>query len=135
MISKENLLYNKKEEVKVIIDTNSLMLPFQHNIDIETQLLEILGHYKIIILSSIINELEILSKRGNWQAKSALKLANRFDILQVDGKGDLSIISTALEIDAVVLTLDKKLRNELRKYGIKVITLRDNKLWLDGYLL
>lgn len=119
--------------VKVIIDTNALMMPFQKNVDIETQLIEIYGKYEIIILSTVIDELKNLTDKGNWQAKSALELAKRYKLLETDGKGDNAIISAAKRINATVITNDKKLRKELRQFGINVIVFRDNRLWIDGF--
>ena len=119
--------------VKVIIDTNALMMPFQKNVDIETQLIEIYGKYEIIILSTVIDELKNLTDKGNWQAKSALELAKRYKLLETDGKGDNAIISAAKRINATVITNDKKLRKELRQFVINVIVFRDNRLWIDGF--
>lgn len=119
--------------MKVILDTNALMMPFKKNIDIENSLIEILGNYEIIVLSSVINELKNLVKKGSWQAKSALMFAKRYKILDVKEKGDFAIITTAVKLKAVVVTNDKNLRKELRENGINVITLRDNRLWLDGF--
>lgn len=118
---------------KVILDTNSLLLPFQKNVNIEAELFEILGNYEIIVLSSVIDELKNLAK-GNWHAKTALELAKRYKILDVEEKGDFAIIFAAKNINAVVVTNDKKLRRELRKNGICVITSRGHRLWLDGYV-
>ncbi len=106
---------------KVILDTNALLMPFQFKVDIEKELDRILGTYELLVPSSVIHELELLKDK---HAKPALKLARRFRTIEVDEKGDKAIIKLAEELNAMVVTNDKNLRNDLEEVGVKVIFLR-----------
>lgn len=106
---------------KIILDANALLMPFQFRVDIEKELDRILGTYEILVPSSVIHELERLKDK---HAKPALKLAGRFRILEVDEKGDKAILKLAEELNAMVVTNDKNLRNDLEDIGVKVIFMR-----------
>lgn len=109
--------------IKVILDTNALMMPFEININLERELDRLLGVYEILIPSSVIDELEKLSERDK-AASSALILTERYNIINTSKKGDFSIIYLAKELKAIVVTNDKVLRKKLRKEGIPLIFLR-----------
>jgi len=109
--------------IKVILDTNALMMPFEININLERELDRLLGAYEILVPSSIIDELKKLSEKDK-AASSALKLAERYTVINTSKKGDFSIVHLAKELKAVVVTNDKILRKILRNEGIQLIFLR-----------
>ena len=109
--------------IKVILDTNALMMPFEININLERELDRLLGAYEILVPSSVIDELKKLSEKDK-AASSALKLAERYAVISTSKKGDFSIVHLAKELKAVVVTNDKILRKILRNEGIQLIFLR-----------
>jgi len=109
--------------IKVLLDTNALMMPFEVNINLERELDRLLGAYEILVPSSIIDELKKLSEKDK-AASSALKLAERYTVINTSKKGDFSIVHLAKELKAVVVTNDKILRKILRNEGIQLIFLR-----------
>lgn len=105
---------------------------FEFSIDLENELIRLLGSYKIIIPESIVRELEFLSVNGNgkkkMKAKASLKFIKKYDTINTDEKnGDNSIIELANKIHCVVVTNDRQLRNRLKDISIPVIYLRAKK--------
>ena len=118
----------KKEDITfVILDTNALLIPFKFKIDLEGELLRLLGACEILVPSSVLDELKIIRVK---HAKAAQKLAERFRVITTLKKGDESVLSLAKEMNAVVVTNDRELRKALKQSGIKVVFLR-NKSYLD----
>lgn len=113
-------------ENDVIVDTNALMLPFQKRLDIEGNLAELLGTYRILVPESVIRELESLSK-VNPDARAALAYSKKFDVLNTEMEGDLAILHLALERKCYVLTNDSELIKRLKRNGIRVIRPRGEK--------
>lgn len=113
--------------MKVIIDTNGLMIPVQFRVDIFEELKR-LGYDKYIVPLAVIKELENLGRnlRGKDRiaAKVALSLAQRCETIEVSGHADDVIIELATELGAAVLTNDTGLRKRLESEQIPIICLR-----------
>ena len=113
--------------MKVIIDTNALMIPVQFNVDIFDEL-QRLGFDEFVVPLAVINELETLVKRTRGKDKMAAKvarsLADRCEIMDATGFADDVILELADEIGAAVLTNDIKLKNRLCDKNITVVYLR-----------
>jgi rRNA-processing protein FCF1 len=130
--------------IKVILDTNFLMVPAQFRVDIFSGL-EALLNQKIepIILSSTYSELQkIISKhlKEGKAAKMALQLINKFSVVKaepyVNETEDDLIVRYAKKFKCPVATNDKELRKKLRSLNIPVIYLRQKRrLELDGKVL
>ena len=127
--------------VKVILDSNFLMVPFQFNIDI-FQEIEYLLQKKVdfIVPSSVKLELTGISARGGEgasEASLALQLASRCRVVEVSLQPqetvDDAIIKAAQKLGAVVATNDIELKKKLRGIHIAVIFMRDkSKLEIEG---
>lgn len=134
---------------KAIIDTNMLLVPGQHKVDIFTQLDSVIDDsYQIIILESTIKELNdiIQGKNGSTgEDKQAAKLAlmliehqkQRDFAASTNCKG-LKVISSSVkhtddaiitiaEDDTLVATNDSKLRQRLLEKGVQVIYLKQKQ--------
>ena len=115
--------------MKVIIDTNGLMIPVQFKVDIFEELKR-LGYDRFIVPLAVIKELESLGKklRGKDRiaAKVALSLSQRCEIVDVSGHADDVIIELAMELSAAVLTNDIGLKKRLESEHIPIICLRQN---------
>jgi rRNA-processing protein FCF1 len=107
-------------------------MPFEFSIDLERELLRLVGSYKIIIPTPIVKELKILSEKGKGEkkikAKVGLKLIEDFQTFPVEEvDGDTSVILTAKKTKGIVVTNDKYLKKRLKKISIPVIFLRAKK--------
>jgi len=117
-------------EVKVILDTNILMVPEQFNVDVFSEIDRIMdSEYSILIPDSIINELKELSRSARGKDKRAAKIglmmADDHKTAETESVGDDAVIELALSIEnTVVATNDKELKEKLREKGIPLIYLR-----------
>ena len=119
--------------MKILLDTNFLLLPFQKRIDVFGQMDELLiSKCKYLVLKNTINELKALEGKAKREGKLALsyveKKKGEIEVLEAgDGKTDKKIIEVAKKMksdDFFVGTLDADLRKKLKKEGIGVIFLR-----------
>ncbi|AEH60353.1 conserved hypothetical protein [Methanosalsum zhilinae DSM 4017] len=113
--------------MKVIIDTNGLMIPAQFNVDIFDELIRI-GYDDFIVPKAVIEELEILNKKAKGTDRTAAKIAKslsgRCRLVDITGNADDVIEELAFEMDADVLTNDIELKKKLISRGIRVVYLR-----------
>ena len=100
------------------------MMPFQFALDLEQELVRLLGAYRAAVPSSVIRELEDLSS-GNPKARAALRFATRFSSIEAEGVGDDALFALALAEGAAVLTNARDLRRRLRAAKLPVIYLRE----------
>ena len=130
--------------LKVILDSNFLLIPSEFKIDIFESMMNLLNQrYEPTILSSTLHELQTIGEKGppklRKQAQIALKLAERCQMVKVerskDETNDDVIIRIAVEWRSPVATSDRELRKRLRNQNIPVIFLRGkNRLELEGAL-
>jgi rRNA-processing protein FCF1 len=119
--------------MKVLIDTNFFLLPNQFGIDI----FEYLKYFDSVTLSSCVEELKKLAKKGGKDGKAAkigLKLLkeNSVDVLKDKPKGkssstDKAILDYAIAEKCMVATNDAVLIKALKSHGLKVIRLKQRK--------
>lgn len=127
--------------VKVILDSNFLMIPFQFHIDI-FQEIEYLLQKKVdfIVPSAVKQELTSISARGgegSSEASLALQLASRCRVVEVSLQPgetvDDAIVKAAQKLSAVVATNDIELKKKLRDMLVPVVIMRDkSKLEIEG---
>jgi uncharacterized protein len=113
--------------VKVLVDTNGLMVPAQHGIDVFEEL-KMLGYDECVVPSAVVDELEKLKTklRGSDKVALAVALALAQRCVQVEAAGDADevLATLAKEMDAAVFTNDAALRKRLRQEGVKTIFMR-----------
>jgi hypothetical protein len=118
--------------VKVILDTNALMVPEQFNVDIFSELLR-LGYAKWLVPAPVLGELRSLAIRADkgrdkTAARVALGLAERCNAVGEDNcDADQAIEELALETGAAVFTNDRALKKRLFSKGITVVYLRQGR--------
>jgi len=127
--------------IKVILDSNFLMIPFQFNLDI-FQEIEYLLQKKVdfVVPSAVKNELTGISSRGGEgapEASLALQLASRCRVVEVtldQGETvDDAIVKASQKLGAVVATTDIELKKRLRNINVPVVYLREkSKLEVEG---
>lgn len=116
-------------EKRVILDSNAILMVFEFSIDLESELMRLIGNYKIIVPKPIFDELIFLSKEGKGQkknnAKASLELIRRYDIVDVEAKdADESVFLLAKKSNGIVVTNDRELRKKLKENSISVVYLR-----------
>jgi len=121
-----------RSEKTVILDSNAVMMLFEFQINLEDELVKLIGKNKIIIPKTIRDELDFLSKNGKGKkrinAKASLELLKKYEIVDIDIKNaDDSVYQLAKQIGSYVLTNDRELRQRLKKDSIPVIFLRAKK--------
>lgn len=131
-----------KKILKVILDSNSLFVPFQFKIDVFEALETVLGRkFEPILLSSVKKELETIAGRGSTKirklASCALKMAEQCVLFEVENENEKSPDDTIVELakkwNCLVFTNDKKLRRRLRDISVPVIYVRQKSyLEIDG---
>ncbi|HEV2390110.1 MAG TPA: hypothetical protein VGS04_05225 [Nitrososphaerales archaeon] len=127
----------KKRRKAVAFDSSFLVAVMEHPTPWSQDILEKVGAFTPVVLSSVRDELARLAAKGDKRAKFAeLALAlleeGAFS-LERDGKGrpDDEIISFALREGAAVATLDSELAERLRASRVQtVITLRRGRVSL-----
>ncbi len=116
--------------MKVILDTNALILSAEFGIDLFSELSR-LNFEEIFVPKAVIRELKGLSKNLKGQKRTALNVAisflDRCKIVEVDGDADDVILKLAKEKDAAVFTNDKELNQKLVKAGVSVIIIRQKR--------
>ena len=122
---------------RVILDSNALLTLFEYSIDLEKEILRLVGSFKIIIPTSVIRELNTLAEygKGNQKiyAKASLELIKKYEpYIENEKCVDDSVLNTAIKTNGIVFTNDKELRKKLKEKSIPVIFLRaKNKLELE----
>ncbi len=121
--------------MKVIVDTNGLMVQAQFGVDVFDELGR-LGYNEYIVPSAVLDELKAIEKKVKGRDKVALavatSLAKRCRVVEAPGKADDVIAGLARQIGADVFTNDAELRKRLRNDGIKTVYMRSkHKLETD----
>lgn len=117
---------------KIVLDANALMMPFEFNINLDSEIKRLLGECEIVVPSGVVAELTKLSETDR-AAKAGLRLAGKYRTLEVNGQGDDAVIEAAVSLRAAVVTNDDALLRRLREMGIARIRLRSRThLVLEG---
>jgi rRNA-processing protein FCF1 len=101
----------------IILDTNALIYSIKQRIDLKKFVNE-----EIAVPVSAIRELEALSDTDS-NAKLALKLIDKYRILDVSSNGDRGILEAATRYGGIVLTNDRKLKKDLKERNIRVTSI------------
>ena len=124
---------------EVVIDTNFFMVPFQFNVDIITELENLLPSYKLTTPSFVINELKGLKNNNKGKvrlnANLALKLANssKVEIKDISLLENETVDDALLRVSEVLATNDIELKKRAKAKGITIVYLRQkNYITVDG---
>ncbi|OPY30806.1 MAG: Ribonuclease VapC9 [Methanocella sp. PtaU1.Bin125] len=113
--------------MRVLIDTNGLMVPAQHGIDVFEEL-RALGYDQCVIPSAVRDELESLKSKVKGADRAALavalELAKRCEVAEAPGSADDVLAALAKTTGMPVFTNDAALRKRLKKEGVKTIFMR-----------
>ncbi|MFH1106976.1 MAG: hypothetical protein V1787_03705 [Candidatus Micrarchaeota archaeon] len=116
--------------MKILFDTNFLMLPFTCRVDVFDEAQRIAGERaELCVLRASLAELANVKGRDRLAGKAALvyleRNAHRFEFVEGAGKTDKQVLDFAhLHRGAAIATNDRALRQRLRKAGARPIVLR-----------
>ncbi len=113
--------------MRVVVDSNALMMPFQYRINLDIELERLLGKFEIYVPSCVLGELKRISRRRQ-EAKAALQLASKYPVVEVASLGDRGVMEAAKKLNGMVLTNDRALITALHREGIGVIYMKQNHL-------
>jgi rRNA-processing protein FCF1 len=109
--------------VKVILDSNFLLVPVQFKVDIFEEIPKLFGNAEIFSLSACVNEAKAAS-RGKYKGLVEQLIAlGKIKIIKAEGKVDDLLIEYGRK-GYTIATNDKELRKKLDKLGIHTIFLR-----------
>ena len=123
---------------KVLLDASFILTLASKPLNLMEELEEMLGKVELLVLEDTIKELEAISKRPSIkkskQARLALDFVMRLEHITYAQKGsvDDKILKCAMENKLIVATIDKELRKRLRSMRLSVITLKENRLMMNG---
>ncbi len=118
--------------MRVLLDTNFLLLPFQNHLDIFDGIERLLSqNAKFLVLESSLQELRSLKGREKLYGRAMLdfiaKQGGKFEIIQAKGKTDELVFKYAEKHNGeefYVATMDKILRDKLRRIRVKCIAVK-----------
>jgi rRNA-processing protein FCF1 len=121
------------DNMRVLMDTNFLMVPFERHVDVFVETDELLhSKTQILVLASTLIELRNLKGKYRLNARAMIdfiaRQPGRFEIIKQEGKTDELILEFAKqnlsEEGLYFATMDKRLKDKLRDIGARVIILR-----------
>ncbi|MCE5337894.1 MULTISPECIES: PIN domain-containing protein [unclassified Methanoculleus] len=116
--------------VKVLLDTNALLMPAQFGIDLYDELMNLFGDFEPVTLEEVVGELRGLTRgrgRDAAAARVGLALALRSTIVPSGSAADRvddRVIEYARRERCTVVTNDRELRNALLREEIDVVSMR-----------
>jgi rRNA-processing protein FCF1 len=115
--------------VKVVLDTNALMMPVECDVRLFEAVEELLADVEYLVPAAVIAELEDLAGSASEAARAASvgrDLAGRGERIETDqANADDAVLAAGLrEPVAHVVTNDEELQRRLLDAGVSVISLR-----------
>lgn len=116
----------------VVVDSNAFLMLFEYSINYEQELVRLLGSYKLVVPSKIVEELKLLSEKGKGKkkryAKPALKLIENYKIVfDKSENADNAVLNIAKQLNGIIFSNDKELKKRAKKEKIKTIFIRNKK--------
>jgi len=115
--------------VRVLLDTNALMMPVECDVRLFEEVERLLGEVEYLVPEAVVEELEKLSGQASEAARAATvgrDLADRCTTTATDaGYADDAVLEVAERPDVThVVTNDEPLQARLLDAGVSVISLR-----------
>lgn len=103
---------------------------FEFCIDWKKELDSLLGAYRLVVPTAVVQELHLLAthKKGQKKAAAALKLIEKYETIDdSSNSADEALVKIAEKTHGIVVTNDRELRKLLKNRGLPVIFLRGRK--------
>lgn len=119
--------------MRVLLDTNALLMPAQFGVDLYSELLALFGDFEPITLEEVVGELSGLARgrgRDAAAARVGLALVRRSTVVPSGSTAegvDNRVIEYARREGCTVVTNDRELRNALLREGVDVVSMRKQK--------
>ena len=119
--------------MRVLLDTNALLMPAQFGVDLYDELLALFGDFEPIALEEVVGELSGLARgrgRDAAAARVGLALVRRSTVVPSGSTAegvDNRVIEYARREGCIVVTNDRNLRNDLIREGIGVVSMRKER--------
>ncbi len=118
---------------RVLCDTSFLIVLASRPVKMLDALEGELGRIDFVVPSVVIEELKRLARSAGAKradaARLALEAAKNFQIIPVEGRhADEAITDYALKHRCYVATVDNDLKNRLKRSGIGVVTLSQDRI-------
>ncbi|WP_241481253.1 type II toxin-antitoxin system VapC family toxin [Methanoculleus sediminis] len=116
--------------MRVLLDTNALLMPAQFGIDLYDELMGLFGDFEPVTLEEVVGELSGLARgrgRDAAAARVGLAMARRSTVVPSGSAAehvDDRVIEYARREGCIVVTNDRELRNALLREGIDVVSMR-----------
>lgn len=117
----------------IILDTNFLIECATNNIDIQIELRRILDtNFSIALLDRTLEELEVVIARGKKEGAAAklaktILMTKQFTIIATSGGHTDKLLIDQADPEHTIATMDKALKQKLKKKGCNVIIIRGKK--------
>lgn len=108
----------------LVIDANGLLMPFQFRLNLDLEITRLLGEVPILVPDSVLGE---LGRLGTKEAKAALALARKYEVVVTEHSGDDAVIDVAERHSGAVLTNDRELIERLKERAIPILRLRSGR--------
>ncbi|KAF5056065.1 PIN like domain protein [anaerobic digester metagenome] len=125
--------HGRSGRVRVLLDTNALLMPAQFGVDLYDELLALFGDFEPIALEEVVGELSGLARgrgRDAAAARVGLALVRRSTVVPSGSTAegvDNRVIEYARREGCTVVTNDRELRNALLREGVDVVSMRGQK--------
>ncbi len=118
--------------MKVIMDTNFLMLPLQFRVNVPGEIARLLDvSYELLVPDKVLIELRTLAKKGGLNERRAarigLELARGMKEIKLSGENTDDAILSAVDTETIVCTNDKELKERSLEKGGRVIYLKQRR--------
>ena len=120
--------------MKVVIDTNALMIPGQFGLDIVSEIEKLLPTAELVVIESTLRELKNIDDKKS--ASIAIQLIEKNEILveRVPGETDSAVITYAQQNKGVVFTNDKEMKKKCVQLRVPVMFLKKKRtIALEGF--
>ena len=121
--------------VEVICDTSFLIHLSTHKIKNLDSVNTEIGQIQFVVPSVVLSELERLSKTQDKKqdATTTLELAQNLKTIEMSGKfADQAIIDHVRKHGGITATMDKELKNKIKKLGGSVMSFSNDKIILES---
>jgi len=121
--------------VEVICDTSFLIHLSTHKIKNLDSVNTEIGQIQFVVPSVVLSELERLSKTQDKKqdATTTLELAQNLKTIEMSGKfADQAIIDHVRKHGGITATMDKELKNKIKKLGGSVMSFSNDKIVLES---
>ena len=121
--------------VEVICDTSFLIHLSTHKIKNLDSVNTEIGQIQFVVPSTVLNELKKLSKtqKKKQDAITTIEFAQNLKTIEMSGKfADQAIIDHVRNHGGITATMDKELKNKIKKLGGSVMSFSNDKIVLES---